>query len=232
MSVSEVFDQNVSQKCINPIETAFKKVGIDLPSVSENVEITRGDIWIVDLCEYDFNTSVQQKQRPMLIIQNNVGNKNAPTVICASITSKNKKQYPMHMPINLSVPSMILFEQIFTVDKGRLIKKIGQLTPEELFEAERKLGVSIGQNHLSVLDIDKVTVYKKVITVTRDFETHQAQVKVILKSSPNLNMLVDLGDDYMENFLNKNDSLDELETKVNTIKGLKIVLENLYSKES
>ena len=93
--------------------------------------IKRGDIFYADL--RPVVGSEQGGIRPVLIIQNNVGNRHSPTVICAAITSKmNKAKLPTHIEINAELygiekDSVILLEQLRTIDKRRLKDKVCHL---------------------------------------------------------------------------------------------------------
>lgn len=110
--------------------------------------VRRGGIWLANLG----NTvgSEQGGVRPVLIIQNDIGNNHSPTTIVAAITSKqNKKELPVHMYIaadryGLIESSLILFEQIRTIDKRNLIKPIGSLSEEEMEKVDKTLRISLG----------------------------------------------------------------------------------------
>lgn len=112
------------------------------------MECKRGDVFFADLG--DGIGSEQIGKRPVLIIQNNIGNRYSPTVIIASITSKVgvKAKLPTHYYINtesgLEAPSVVLLEQIRTIDKKRLDSYIGHLNDEYLIEINNALAVSIG----------------------------------------------------------------------------------------
>lgn len=88
--------------------------------------------------------------RPVLIIQNDIGNKYSPTVIAAAITSQtNKNKLPTHINIpskeyGLMKDSVILTEQVRTIDKSRLKEKIGQIDQLTMNEVNNALGVSFG----------------------------------------------------------------------------------------
>ncbi len=94
--------------------------------------------------------SEQEGYRPVVIIQNNVGNKHSPTVIIASITSKKdaKPKLPTHYYIDaesgLELPSIVLLEQLRTVDKRRLDDFIGHLFEKHIQGINHALAVSIG----------------------------------------------------------------------------------------
>ena len=108
----------------------------------------RGDMYYADLGRGV--GSEQEGYRPVVIIQNNTGNKHSPTVIVAAISGKAaiKPKLPTHYFINaecgLELPSIILMEQIRTLDKRRLAKYIGRLTKEHIQGMNHALAVSIG----------------------------------------------------------------------------------------
>ena len=112
--------------------------------------IKRGDIYYADLSPVV--GSEQGGVRPVLIIQNDVGNKYSPTVIAAAITSKiNKAKLPPHIELNaesfgLPKNSVILMEQIRTIDKKRLKEKIGRLDETHMEQVNAALSVSFGLN--------------------------------------------------------------------------------------
>ena len=118
--------------------------------------IKRGDIFYADLSPVI--GSEQGGLRPVLIIQNDVGNKYSPTVIAAAITSKTgKAKLPTHIDIyaeatGLIKDSVILLEQIRTLDKRRLKEKTGHLSPAKMSEVDNAIAVSLnlaGAAHLS-----------------------------------------------------------------------------------
>lgn len=110
--------------------------------------VKRGEIYYADLSPVV--GSEQGGIRPVLIIQNNVGNKYSPTVIAAAITSKiNKSKMPTHIEIDareygLAKDSVILLEQIRTIDKRRLKEKIGIIDNELMAKVNDALNVSFG----------------------------------------------------------------------------------------
>ena len=112
--------------------------------------IKRGDIFYADL--RPVVGSEQGGIRPVLIIQNNVGNRHSPTVICAAITSKmNKAKLPTHIEIDAGIygiekDSVILLEQLRTIDKKRLRDKVCHLDREILRKVERALLISLDLN--------------------------------------------------------------------------------------
>lgn len=110
--------------------------------------IRRGDIFYADLSPVV--GSEQGGIRPVLIVQNDIGNKYSPTVIAAAITSQiNKAKLPTHIEISaseygLAKDSVILLEQIRTIDKKRLREKIGHLDDELMEKVNEALSISFG----------------------------------------------------------------------------------------
>jgi len=112
------------------------------------VYVRRGDIFYADLSPVI--GSEQGGVRPVLIVQNDVGNKYSPTVICAAITSQiNKAKLPTHVEIDtaqsaLVRDSVILLEQVRTIDKKRLREKICRLDELMMRRVNQALAVSLG----------------------------------------------------------------------------------------
>ena len=112
------------------------------------MNIKRGDVYIADLSPV--RGSEQGGQRPVLIIQNNIGNKYSPTVIVAAITAKiAKAKLPTHVEVGASQvgllkDSVVLMEQVRTIDKTRLIQKLGQLEDDVMIKVDRALMISLG----------------------------------------------------------------------------------------
>lgn len=110
----------------------------------------RGDVFYADL--RPVIGSEQGGVRPILIIQNDIGNKHSPTVICAAITSKmNKAKLPTHIELsaseyNMDKDSVILLEQLRTIDKKRLKDKICHLDGEIMTKVNKALLISLELN--------------------------------------------------------------------------------------
>lgn len=113
--------------------------------------VKRGDIYYADLSPVV--GSEQGGVRPVLIIQNDIGNKYSPTVIATAITSQiNKAKMPTHIELDaneygLSKDSVVLAEQIRTIDKRRLKEKIGHLDDERMNKVNLALEISFGLEH-------------------------------------------------------------------------------------
>lgn len=114
----------------------------------EKMNIRRGDIYYADLSPVI--GSEQGGLRPVLIVQNDVGNRYSPTVIAAAITSKmSKTKLPTHIDVpgedaGLAKDSIILLEQIRTIDKKRLKEKMGHLDDETMNSVNNAIEVSFG----------------------------------------------------------------------------------------
>ena len=108
----------------------------------------RGDVYYADL--RPVVGSEQGGIRPVLIIQNDIGNRHSPTIICAAITSRmNKAKLPTHIELpsssyGLAKDSVILLEQIRTLDKRRLKERIGELPAVTMRRVDTALLISLG----------------------------------------------------------------------------------------
>lgn len=111
------------------------------------MRIRRGDIFYADLSPVI--GSEQDGIRPIVVIQNDVGNRYSPTIIGIAITSKEKLKMPTHLEIDgtkygLEKDSVILAEQIRTLDKSRLKEKVGKLDKETLDKLKKAIEISFG----------------------------------------------------------------------------------------
>ncbi len=112
------------------------------------MNVRRGDIYYADLSPVV--GSEQGGVRPVLIIQNDVGNRFSPTVIAAAITSQHDKaNLPTHIEVNaantgLVRDSVVLLEQVRTLDKHRLKEKMGRLDPGSMDRVNEALSISFG----------------------------------------------------------------------------------------
>lgn len=123
--------------------------------MNENNEIKRGDIYYADLSPVV--GSEQGGIRPVLIVQNNIGNRYSPTVIAAAITSRtDKAKLPTHIEVNdmssdgnltscgLQKNSVILLEQVRTLDKKRLRERMGRLDDDTMTRVNNAIQISFG----------------------------------------------------------------------------------------
>ena len=112
------------------------------------MDIKRGELYYADLSPV--LGSEQGGVRPVLIIQNDIGNKYSPTVIACAVTSRlNKAKLPTHIELSaekycLKKASVALLEQLRTLDKMRLKERIGKLEDKKMDEVDRALLISLG----------------------------------------------------------------------------------------
>ena len=112
------------------------------------MSVRRGEIYYADLSPVV--GSEQGGIRPVLIVQNDVGNRHSPTVIAAAITSqKDKSRLPTHISINadrcgLAKDSIVLLEQVRTLDKSRLRERMGRVDGELMERIDAAIAVSFG----------------------------------------------------------------------------------------
>ena len=110
--------------------------------------VKRGEIYYADLSPVV--GSEQGGMRPMLIVQNDVGNRYSPTVIAAAITSQmEKSKLPTHIELHsrqcgLSKDSIVLLEQIRTIDKKRLRERMGRIDEDSMGQVNQALSISFG----------------------------------------------------------------------------------------
>lgn len=124
------------------------RLGSEALRAPQQEPVRRGDIYYADLSPVV--GSEQGGMRPVLIVQNNVGNKHSPTVIAAAITSQiGKARLPTHIELNartygLSRDSVVLLEQVRTIDKKRLKERMGRLDEGLMQQVDSALAVSFG----------------------------------------------------------------------------------------
>lgn len=113
------------------------------------MNIKRGEIYFADVTKHDSQGSEQSGRRPVLILQNDIGNKFSPTTIIAIITTKSKRELPTHVEIHknklngLKYDSVVALEQITTIDKDRIQFKIGELSVEDNLKVMEAMKISL-----------------------------------------------------------------------------------------
>jgi mRNA interferase MazF len=143
--ISLIYLEKLGKNTVGADETVYN-FRRSVNQVDTNVK--RGDIYFADLSPVV--GSEQGGVRPVLIVQNNVGNKHSPTVIAAAITSQiNKARLPTHIELSarsfgLSKDSVVLLEQIRTIDKKRLLERMGKLDDGVMNCVDEALAVSFG----------------------------------------------------------------------------------------
>ena len=121
--------------------------------VTEQLEISQGDIYYADMEPHI--GSEQGGKRPVVVLQNNIGNRHSPTLIVATVTTRTekKKNQPTHVLVDsnpaFEEPSMILLEQIFTIDKSCIERFMGYASKAEMLRIDMALLVSLALNVLS-----------------------------------------------------------------------------------
>ena len=147
--------------------------------------VKRGDIFYADLSPVV--GSEQGGTRPVLIIQNDTGNRHSPTVIAAAITSQTgKARLPTHINIaggsvGLSKDSVILLEQVRTIDKRRLREHMGHLDDQQMLLVDDAIAVSFGQTPKSAVWQSARQIYRTL----RSLRQRSSTVKLLLRRSPN-----------------------------------------------
>lgn len=111
--------------------------------------VKKGDIFYANLGVENVIGNEQRGVRPILVIQNDVGNKYSNTIVVASLTSQIKKDIPTHVLLEgrykgMQYPSTVLLEQIRTIDKSRLIKYLDSITRKDMTKVNRALIKSLG----------------------------------------------------------------------------------------
>ena len=111
--------------------------------------IRRGEVYYADL--RPAIGSEQDGVRPVLVVQNNVGNRYSPTVIVAAITSRqNKARLPTHVGVGrvrgMDSRSIALLEQVRTIDKSRLLNFVGSLSPDTMRHVDKAVEISMGHD--------------------------------------------------------------------------------------
>ena len=119
----------------------YRRIGGLIAIIPKDWKYLRGDIYYADMEPHI--GSEQGGTRPVVVLQNDVGNRYAPTLIVATVTSRTeKKRYqPTHVLIAHNTafekPSVVQLEQIFTIDKSRIQRFLGRLTQDEMQEIEK-----------------------------------------------------------------------------------------------
>lgn len=184
-----------------------------------------GEIYYVDLINMPLgNQHVVGKSRPGLIISNNKGNTFGSTIIVAFLTTvkPNSKLYPFQYRVELNgKDSLVMFEQIATIDKTRLLSKAGELTPKQLKEAEKRLMYSLALQRFSLENIKDIDIINRinVKTKTEDYIGFTIQLLFIdnepLEVKIKLEKLQELDKDIHSEI-----SFDELKKKLDCCRGL------------
>ncbi len=185
--------------------------------------LSRGEIYYVDLEGVEHASRyIQRKNRPALIIQNNVGNAHAETVIVAPLSRQIKKHYPFQYRVSVGGSlSVVLFEQIMTLDKFRVMNYITKLSGQQMAEAEKALMHSLG---LSPLNFENVTGFCVDSKLTRE-RREESRTSFLLRfhrtHGPDIEREISL--ESLQKFdasLGPKSNLDEVYESLNCCEGL------------
>lgn len=189
----------------------------------------RGEIYYLDLEDIGYGSKyVQTKTRPALIIQNDVGNVHSGTLIVALLTTSFKKSYPFQYLFKLNDrESVIMFEQIMTVDKFRMLEKIGELTPKQIKESDEKLMYSLQLNRLSLDNILDFDVLGVVSEKTRTGELCYFKIEISFENYQKTLIHIDLKKiQEFNSSISKDIDFDELKKLLDCCKGLHWIAKN------
>lgn len=201
---------------------------LDVPEIDLR-EFKRGEVYFVDLEDTAYGTRyLQTKTRPALIIQNDIGNQRGATLIVALITSKFKKPYPFQYRYQAAdgKENVIMFEQILTIDKFRVLNKLGELTYQQMQEADAALMYSLGLNRFSLENILSINVVSLMTEKTR-YATKMSYIVHILFTNGIKEIkipLEKLKEYYPE--LNQDMDFDTIIDKLNCCRGLNWLVNN------
>jgi Growth inhibitor len=192
-------------------------------------EPKRGEIYMTDLVDMSTGTvHIMTKSRPSCIISNDIGNIYSGTVIVAFLTTTSKKVYPMQYPLILNgTDSVIMFEQIMTIDKNRLIEKMGQLTPKQMSEAEDKLMSSLQLNKFSLSNVKDIEVVNMNLTKTREGKYYSFTIEILFNNDTKQEIIIKLErlKEY-DKTITEDTEFDDLKKKLDCCKGLNWLVNN------
>lgn len=144
-------------------------------------EIKRGEIYYIDLENVDYASShvALGKFRPCLVLSNDIGNTKSDVVTVALITSKEKRDYKFQYKFTLNgTKSIVMMEQILSVDQWRLKEKVGELTCQQMKDAENALMYELGLNKLSLENIVDFDIISLTTRKTRTDEQTYFEAKI------------------------------------------------------
>ena len=192
-------------------------------------EFKRGEIYYVDLDDIGYtNKHISSKSRPALIIQNDRGNSVSQTLIVALITSADKKDYPFQYKFSLNGrQSIIMLEQIFSLDKFRVTDKYGELTPVQMREVEKRIMYSLELNKFSLDNVKDIDVLSVVEKKTKISTTVYFEFTIIF--TDNQNQILNISLDKLKLFdksITKETDFSTLKKTFDCCKGLNWLVNN------
>jgi len=192
-------------------------------------EFKRGEVYFIDLEDIGYGSKyIQTKTRPALIIQNDVGNNRSHTIIIALLTTAFKKPYPFqyYCAINGKY-STIMFEQIMTIDKFRILTKLGELSYKQMKEADQKLMNSLQLSRLSFENIEDFTILSSVAKKTNFGNDVYFEIAIHFTNSHDIMISISL--DNLQKFnktITKSTSFVKLKKLLDCCKGLHWMFNN------
>lgn len=188
----------------------------------------RGEIYYIDLEDINEITAhVSHKSRPAVIIQNNKGNAMSPTLIVALLTTAPRKDYPFQYRLTLNGrETIIMFEQILTIDKNRVKEKYAELTPQQMKEAELRLMHSLELDRLSLANIQDIHIVSVITRRSQDGERIYFEIQVIFQQGVQV-LQLDLEQlQLFDESITKDISFDLLKSKLDCCRGLNWIVNN------
>lgn len=192
-------------------------------------EIKRGEVYYINLEDIGYNTKhIISKSRPAVIIQNDIGNQRGNTLIVAFLTTTFKRDYPFQYKLQLNgKDSIIMFEQIMTIDRERVESKMGELTHSQMLEADKRLMYSLQLDRLlieNILDFDVISVINKK-TKTKEECYFEILILFEYNQSKVINVSLTKLKEY-DSIINKDIGLDQLKQLLDCCKGLHWLFKN------
>lgn len=191
-------------------------------------EVYRGEVFMANLEDITAGSKyLSRKTRPVVIIQSNKGNANAKTVIVASVTSNTTRvihdvQYVCTIVDKVdAISNKIMFNQIHTIDKSRLLYRMGCLSEKQLVESTKYLTNSVGLDKIDVTQIHAIEVESCTTRRTRDGANTEYDFKITKLNGKSFNLILPLETlRVFDNSIRKDSNLDNVRDKINNIKGL------------
>ncbi|CAB1251451.1 conserved protein of unknown function [Ruminococcaceae bacterium BL-6] len=193
-------------------------------------EIKRGEIYYVDLEGVDYISSHVSigKIRPCLIFSNDMGNAKSDIVVIALITSAEKRNYKFQYKFQINGRnSIVMCEQLLSCDQWRLKDKLGELTHEQMKEAEKALLYELGLTKLSLENVVDFDIISLVTKKTRTEETTYFEAKIEYEG--NHVQTVNITLDRLKAFdskINKDMEFTEIKKKLDSCRGLHWLVSN------
>lgn len=209
----------------------------NLSELSRFVETTyddrifkRGEIYYVNLEDISsITTHITHKSRPALIIQNDKGNIMSSNLIVALLSTSIKKMYPFQYQIKINgKDSVIMFEQILTIDKNRVLEKYYELTPQQMKEAELKLIHSLQLEQISMAHIIDINVLSMITRKTAKEEIVMFEIQFKYKNNSENTVQIKL--DTLQQFnskITKDTELLEITRLIDNCKGINWIINSI-----